>query len=210
MIELKHSTAASNLESIRANGLRPRDGVGNWFQWYQRPSHPGVVYLTTNPGAMDFHGLRAAVLKGDDQFMIVNVTVDEANLYPDENLFCNGLVSATEMGVAQSKIMSNQERWRDSLDRGYGVTHLGPVTEIGDVELRPLKDSMWFFLADDADINEFDFRLECFVQAKFQFGNQYREEHFKSARFERCDGTSYFIAGPNRYTCPNRAEVLKI
>ena len=87
-MKLYHGTSIKNLESILANGLRPRgDSPGHWEDY---PSRPDMVYLTT--AYPFFFGLNT---RDDDKtgttrhtklvIEIESTQLDQDLLYPDED-----------------------------------------------------------------------------------------------------------------------------
>jgi hypothetical protein len=169
MPELYHATAASNARGIKRMGMiKPRGkSDGNWITEGKVKSHPEMVYLAHNYRSNDFHGLRTALVKGEKEYAVVVVDVDEKNLYPDENhLAKNFIIYAEEMRIARNQIKRNQGLWTDCLKQKGIVCHRGPVTKIKEIIYRPIEDSIWYFFTKDTD-----FGVESFDK-RFGYWNQ--------------------------------------
>lgn len=82
---LYHGTSARHRSSIEQNGLMPRSatGVSNWAEPHDGliESKDYLVYLTTSYPV--YYALGAA--RNDDDLLIVEVDVDEKDLFPDED-----------------------------------------------------------------------------------------------------------------------------
>lgn len=76
---LAHGTSAKWLKDIEANGLKPRGEKKSG--WKRAPSAADRVYLSN---AYAFYFAEAAAI-GTNDLLIVEVDVDEKNLYPDED-----------------------------------------------------------------------------------------------------------------------------
>ena len=77
---LYHGTSLKNLLKILSNGsITPRKGKGNWSKGFI--SRKGFVYLT------DTYPLYFAytAAKGKDKPVILEIEVDESEIYPDED-----------------------------------------------------------------------------------------------------------------------------
>ena len=126
---LKHGTSASNLPSIYKEGIRPRQGIGNWFRATQAPSLEGFVYLANNYFVAEFHAARTAVLT-NSTCAIFDIDVEEDNLYPDENFFCEDTVLyKNDIIEAQSKVINNKNLWKDCLEKRSMVSHKGTISK---------------------------------------------------------------------------------
>jgi hypothetical protein len=81
---LYHGTAAQRVESIRKNGLLPRDkcGVASNYDG-DKESLSSLVYLTSHFPVL--YGTIAAERLNDPQLAIIQVDVDEDDLMPDED-----------------------------------------------------------------------------------------------------------------------------
>ena len=123
---LYHGTSSSNAAIIQDAGLKPRTDNGNWVVV---PSINNFVYLTDNRDIACFYAAHASLLKNEKYAYVVEVEVDENNLYPDENLFINGdeYISAPTMMQAQALAVNNQDLWEDSLRIKRLVAHKGEI-----------------------------------------------------------------------------------
>jgi hypothetical protein len=98
---LYHGTCASNFNSIKENGLRPRgSGMGNWFT--NANGHPRLVYLTIDDHFVLFHCFRACLVNNTQRSLVVKVNVKlllRSKLRPDENWFAKRRTPQGEITV---------------------------------------------------------------------------------------------------------------
>ena len=123
---LYHGTSNSNAAVIQYDGLKPRTDIGNWAVV---PSINKFVYLTGSRDVACFYAANASLRKNEKYAYVIEVEVDEDNLYPDENLFLNGdeYISAPTMMQAQALAVNNQDLWEDSLRIKRLVMHKGEI-----------------------------------------------------------------------------------
>lgn len=141
-ITLYHGTSLRRLRNILDDGLQPRgdDDLGNWSGF---PSKAGFVYLT-DAYAGFFAQTSLDRTDPDDLPVIVEVKVDERNLYPDEDILAQVWAEAAGRPLREVHDMidpkQHQDLWRDSLEGLGNVAHFGSI--------QPARVSRVAFLSD--------------------------------------------------------------
>ena len=127
MITLYHGTSKTIAKKAIKAGILPRGTQGS--NWEKYPSNNDMVYLTdTYP----IYFAVAAVPEDElDELAMIEVQVDEDNLYPDED-FLSQLVKAREKRLPESEEaielqMINKDLWKSSLEHLGNVAHKGSV-----------------------------------------------------------------------------------
>ena len=131
---LYHGTSAKRYKKIRKEGLHPRysDG-GNWFTNIR--SNREMVYLSKYTSDSEHYGLRASVVDGSKEYVILFVDtdhLDQDNLRVDENF-----LDIEERGAYQNCNISDRQRqreqaikdkrWEDSVSKMGYCGHVGPI-----------------------------------------------------------------------------------
>ena len=167
-----HGTSSSFVDSIKSQGLLPRElqinPNSNWTKYYQNESIPNMVYLTIKSYGADFHGTRTALKNNSDEYAVITVDVTEDNLYPDENLFASGVrYYKEELQQMQARVLKNKELWRSSLSLKELVSHQGAISpdKIVDIEIKNIYDSSFrgFFSHKKKCLESFDESYEHYT-----------------------------------------------
>lgn len=143
---LYHGTSDSNTKSILSNGLFP-NYKNNWDSEFQQKSLNGFVYLTNNEIKAEYYAIRASLKTGDNNISIIHLDVEEEGLYPDENVFLNGIfASRSDVITAQKKVIENKRKWKESLEKKELVAFSGIIEKenIKLVKNIPLQNSTFY------------------------------------------------------------------
>lgn len=126
-IILYHGTSDSNTKPILSNGLLP-NFKNNWDSEYQQKSLNGFVYLTNNEIKAEYYAMRAVLKSGDNTLSVIHLAMKEDQLYPDENIFLEGLfASKSDVVTAQEKVFGNKSKWKESLEKKEMVAFSGVI-----------------------------------------------------------------------------------
>lgn len=146
-MKLYHGTSQSNASLIEAYGVLPRQDKGNWNAHSESvPSVQNFVYLTNKISKADFYGLRSSLIMNDNYYSVIEVDIDEDNLYPDENLWINGIAYKEDMLSAQEKILENKPLYKDCLEEIGLVSHRGhiPAGRVTNIIHRSMTDNTYW------------------------------------------------------------------
>jgi hypothetical protein len=186
-LRLAHGTSARHLESILANGIRPR-GKGR-SQWKECPSAPDRVYLTD---AYAFYFAQQAV-KAKDDALIIECEVDRGGLLADEDPIAqlcgpeNPLTLKYPDLRKRTKVIRDRLPFMDEAGReellDTSLTSLGTAAYLGTIEPKMFVRAA---LVPAADITRVVL-MECdptITTLNYTFmGDHYRK--FQDSLFER-------------------------
>lgn len=184
---LAHGTSSKNLDDILKNGLVPRGEKVSC--WEECPSHPDRVYLSNAYAFYFAHNF----IKDDEDALIVEVDVDQKNLYPDED-FLGQVTDNATFNLPSDATLIDRTMWiRDrledmprakriyyadmSLENIGNASHEGPipVSRIRRMARIPGKDCVRLVLMEfDPIIATINYRL---------LGENYRK--FQESLFDR-------------------------
>ena len=126
---LYHGTSARHLPSILSEGLRPRGRrKGNWSEY---PSRRDMVYATK--AYAPYFGIQALDDKSDNRVLIVEIDVDESNLYPDEDFIAQALAHQRKCSIqdvhaeVRKSLEDYRHHWTDSVNGLGNAAHLGVI-----------------------------------------------------------------------------------
>ena len=129
-MRLYHGTSSKNLDSILSKGIRPRGRKkGNWKGF---PSRPDMVYLTNSYAP--FFAIQSCV--DGDRGLIVEVEVDEAGLYPDEDFIAQVIAAQEGRSIEEvhdeirDDLESYKHHAKDSLEGLGNCSHKGIVSSV--------------------------------------------------------------------------------
>jgi hypothetical protein len=169
-ITLKHGTSQANVSVIMNEGLKPRQGKGNWFRDTQTPSIDGFVYLTSEDFNAEFYAARTGILT-NSECAILETVVEEENLYPDENFFTQkNILNAGDLKEAQKHVMSSQQYWKECLQKRALVAHYGHISKdnITNIKTFPIEESIFYAFVKHfpkKDIDTFDLGFNIHTHA---------------------------------------------
>lgn len=125
-MKLYHGTTADNLENILKNGIQPRFFTKKESNW-EGPiaSRENLVYLTDAYPV--YYAMTA--LKGEEDLLIIEVEVDEQDLYPDEDYIGYLITHAHKINrieaIKSVNPLDHKEFYKDSLEFNGVASCLG-------------------------------------------------------------------------------------
>lgn len=153
MLTLYHGTSSRRLQSIRKHGLVPRGTVrgatGNFRGWRRSKD---FVYLT-DCFAMSY-AMRSQ--KDRDEIVIIRATVEEEDLYPDEDFICLQKNAWPEdMKLADRHRAVDLYGWQEFWS--YSLKHHGtvatPLVAPDKLEVRIVPNRLWADLGGDLSLS---------------------------------------------------------
>lgn len=191
-MKLYHETSSANAASIAVEGIKPRRGAGNWAGVGQGSSIENHVYLMDCENInFDFYATRTALITSSDCARI-EVDVNGDNLYPDENMFIDGLVDVAGLKEAQQSALKNKSQWKKSLDERAAVSHRGPINtdRIVNITTYPIEESRYFCFVSGMPkrtIEYFDMVFHAFLCMSHNAWGEFQRMGFNTNR-EFLDG----------------------
>ena len=119
-----HGTNFERLESIKAEGIRPRKEERK-TKWANMPSHKEMVYLSMyTPLYYATHGLKN---RNTEKGIVLEIEIDDSEtdkLYPDEDyLYQSKIIN----GKSTKDIKKHKDKWEDSLNKLGNVCYKGII-----------------------------------------------------------------------------------